>query len=408
MSNHEPRQIQCVLRDGSGNLVRGSLVYVLEDLYATDADLQTQINGLSAGSAIGIGNRYARVGTTDSSPGTYTNTGGTSGRGQITSADLVVDNVTLANGDLVLVLYGVGSDKSANGLYEVTSAGSGSNGTWNRVSNMDADTDVTIGTMFTIEEGDTLKRTVWVVYSYDGVLGGASGNDILFVQVPTAATVPHILRLPGNSPDAIPINPNVADDEFEGTSLDTGGTRFPSATSWAWQNQDSSTITYSYSGIVIAMNTGDPISELRGIEQVAPSTPWTFRAKTSLALGDISQDYRTGFFIHNGTATNNYTFGPAVVSGSYTIRVRESITAGFSWDWDVSQASPVYLEIENDGTNIIFRASLTGHNGSFYTLISETLASRITSVTRIGLGVYQDGGAGNLVGMCAEWFRRIA
>ena len=74
-------------------------------------------------------------------------------------APLVVDGVTLSLNDRILVSGQ--STASQNGIYKVTVAGTGSNGTWTRTSDNDATGELLSGTIVMVTEGSTYADTSW-------------------------------------------------------------------------------------------------------------------------------------------------------------------------------------------------------------------------------------------------------
>jgi hypothetical protein len=88
---------------------------------------------------------------TTANVGTYT--AGASTRGQITGAPNVLDGVTLIATNRILVKNS--TNGAANGIYVVTTAGTGANGVWDRATDFDADTEVTANAFMFIEEGTT-------------------------------------------------------------------------------------------------------------------------------------------------------------------------------------------------------------------------------------------------------------
>lgn len=72
-------------------------------------------------------------------------------------APLTVDGVTVTTGDRILVWRQ--STGSQNGIYTVTTPGTGSNGTWARASDFDASVDITSGLMVYVQEGTSNSRT---------------------------------------------------------------------------------------------------------------------------------------------------------------------------------------------------------------------------------------------------------
>lgn len=127
-----------------------------------------------------------RVASTANISGTYIGTGGTTETGRITSAPKVVDGVTLAANDRVLVKDQ--TDLTQNGIWEVITPGTGSNGVWERATDFDGivnglgSTEVTTAAFTFVEEG-THSGTGWVLTTTGPItIGGASGSDITWTQ----------------------------------------------------------------------------------------------------------------------------------------------------------------------------------------------------------------------------------
>jgi hypothetical protein len=111
---------------------------------------------------------------------TYSATGGTSTRGQITAAPSTLDGVTLAANDRLLLKNQ--STGAQNGIWVVTTLGTGANGVWDRATDFDADAEVTAGAFTFIEEG-TQADTGWVLATNNPIIiGGASGTALTFNQ----------------------------------------------------------------------------------------------------------------------------------------------------------------------------------------------------------------------------------
>lgn len=120
--------------------------------------------------------------------GTYNATGGTSARGQLTACPNTLDGVTLAGTDRVLVKNH--STPAANGIYVVTTLGTGANGVWDRATDFDADAEVTSGAFTFVSEGTSNADSGWVLTT-DGtiVIGGSSGTSLTFAQFSGAGQI---------------------------------------------------------------------------------------------------------------------------------------------------------------------------------------------------------------------------
>ena len=87
-------------------------------------------------------------------------------------APATVDGVSLAVQDRILVTGQ--STGSENGLYRVTTVGTGSNGTWVRAADADADGDITAGLTVMVTEGTTYADTSWKLTTDDPITVGTT------------------------------------------------------------------------------------------------------------------------------------------------------------------------------------------------------------------------------------------
>lgn len=361
--------------------------------------------------------RYVKLATTTTSVGTYNATGGSSGRGQITSAVNTVDGTTLTAGDRILIFLTVNGDYEANGIWEVTTVGTGSDGVWDRAEDFDADNKVGPGLMVFVSAGDILRTSLWVLYSWAPLtVGGASGSELYFAQVPFVSAIQSVVVPYG--PDSYTFYPAyVANDEFNTGTLDTTGTRFSGAEAWTWLNQGPTTATQSYGGLVLA-KTYDS-GEWTFIFQNSPSTPWKYRCKITLGGMERYQNYYSaGLAVRNSSNQRITTISLAYINGHIVRHARGDADHGSSTIWiadknvlDVSRQN--YLELEHSGTELITRWSPTGHDGTFQELGRENVTTHhnnpIGTVNQIGLGIQHDRSAdtGEFYAI-VDWFRRIS
>jgi hypothetical protein len=139
--------------------------------------------------AIGLDvKKSVRASSTANVSVTYTATGGTSGRGQITAAPNTLDGVSLAANDRILLKNQ--TTGAQNGIYVVTTLGSGANGVWDRATDFDADSDVSAGAFAFVEEGTTNADSGWVLTTNNPItVGGSSGTSLAFAQFSSAAAI---------------------------------------------------------------------------------------------------------------------------------------------------------------------------------------------------------------------------
>lgn len=210
------------------------------------------------------------------------------------------------------------------------------------------------------------------------------------------------------SPDSYPDSANTMDDEFEEASL---------ASKWTWRNQGTSTATVANGSVVLNFqNSGAPGTQaIRGIEQTLPSGPWKFRAKLG-TVSPLTNYFGAGMYVLNGANSKLITWGRNynsqllwVIDKHTNVTTYAGVTpysvnlsGGFAFgDWN-------YFEIEYDGTNLLFRVSQSGVNGSFLLVHTEAPATHLGAVpTVIGLHCNpQNSSAPNM--LVCDWFRRVS
>jgi hypothetical protein len=129
-----------------------------------------------------------RAASTGNVTATYSATGGVSARGQFTAAPNILDGVTLAAGNRILLKNQ--STAAQNGIWVVSTVGTGSNGIWDRATDFDGDAEVTAGAFMFVTEGTANGDSGWVLTTNDPiVIGGASGTALTFAQFSGAGQV---------------------------------------------------------------------------------------------------------------------------------------------------------------------------------------------------------------------------
>lgn len=127
-----------------------------------------------------------RVASTANVTGTYTATGGAAGRGQLTAMPNSIDGITLVNGNRVLLKNQ--TTAAQNGIWVVSTVGTGANGVWDRASDFDSDAEVSDGAFTFVEEG-TQASSGWVLTTPNPVtVGGAAGSSLAFSQFSGSGT----------------------------------------------------------------------------------------------------------------------------------------------------------------------------------------------------------------------------
>jgi len=151
----------------------------------TDAATKQYVDDVSTGLDV---KKSVRAASTANVSVTYSATGGTSARGQITAAPNTLDGVTLAANDRILL-----KDQTTgaqNGIWVVTTLGTGANGVWDRATDFDQDAEVTAGAFTFVEEGTTNADSGWVLTTNAPItIGGSSGTALTFVQFSGAGQI---------------------------------------------------------------------------------------------------------------------------------------------------------------------------------------------------------------------------
>jgi hypothetical protein len=168
---------------------------------ATDAATKGYVDSVATGLDV---KASVRAASTANVTVTYSATGGASGRGQITAAPNTLDGVTLVNSNRILL-----KDQTTgaqNGIWVVTTAGTGSNGTWDRATDFDTDAEVTSGAFTFVEEGTVNDNSGWVLTTNNPItIGGSSGTALSFSQFSGAGqiTAGNGLTKTGNTIDVV-------------------------------------------------------------------------------------------------------------------------------------------------------------------------------------------------------------
>jgi len=117
---------------------------------------------------------------------TYNSTGGTSTRGQITGAPNTLNGVSLAANDRLLLKDQ--TNATQNGIWVVTTLGSGANGVWDRATDFDSDAEVSSGATLYVSQGvSSDNRGTYVLTAPDPItIGGGSGTNLTFTNIGTA------------------------------------------------------------------------------------------------------------------------------------------------------------------------------------------------------------------------------
>lgn len=206
-------------------------------------------------------------------------------------------------------------------------------------------------------------------------------------------------------PTGVGLGPN---DEFEtGSTIDTAGTRYASATPWTAFNISTATTAISYGSLaLLPVNTA--ANTVNGYSQPISGATWAYTTKIATTPNGGS-----AFGIFLATAAGaagkfiylNISTSTQINVQNYTNSTTFSATAGTVSV--TTNGQYIYLRVQYDGTNLKFFYSITGIEASYALVLTVAPAVFLGSVpTLVGL-------AGNLQSTTQfmalyDWFRKTA
>ena len=253
-------------------------------------------------------------------------------------APSTVDSVNLVAGDRVLV---TGQDTgSENGIYYVSTLGTGANGTWTRTTDANQTGEIEAGMIVMVTEGTTYADTQWKLITNDPIVVGTT---------PLSFTI-NILSSVGGSNTQIQYNSagtlaGSANLTWDGANLTVGGAILPAAnvtyslgsTAARWQDLWIANSSI-YIGDVVLATTGPALTinganVLTGNAGAAFSTTGNVTGGNLLTLGVVSATGNiTGdFLLGNGSQLTGLpaTYGNAnVVANLAALSSNPVSTAG--------------------------------------------------------------------------------
>ena len=224
-----------------------------------------------------------------------------------------VDGVNLSLNDRILVTGQ--STGSQNGIYYVTTVGSGSNGTWTRSGDTNQTGELDSGTIVMVTEGNIYADTQWKLITDDPIVIGSS--ELIFVQNYSANSITS-----GTSNVVVADNSNV--------SIAVGGSNlvvFSTGTQNITANIiPTANVTYNlgnatnrFNDLYLANNS----IFLGNVTLAATSTGLTVNGSSVITSSDTSTLSLTGNITGGningvgGTFTGNVAFGNIFVGGYY-------------------------------------------------------------------------------------------
>jgi hypothetical protein len=213
-----------------------------------------------------------------------------------------------------------------------------------------------------------------------------------------------------SSPDLTPGSPNALDDEFTGAAL---------SGSWTQTNDTGVTFTVGQSYLAFQGTTagGDSVRQLW---KTTPSTPYEFEVKVMGAVGNANNFNWTGICLGDGTKITAFAIDYrgnvpqselSVINWNSQTSFNAYASNFVGWGGSGTAYGPywnrwLYLKVKNDGTNLIFNASMTGTDGSWTQVFSVAKTSFLGTIDRVGPCQNSNATANPTMGIY-DFFRRV-
>lgn len=205
-----------------------------------------------------------------------------------------------------------------------------------------------------------------------------------------------------------PTSANSMDDEFQDLAGQSGPTN-GLASKWSWRNQASSTTTFQNGRLLLNKPASSSYSVSMLQQTISGACRWRAKMNIEAVIGNYS-NVGIGFL---NNADDDHTWITLGYTSGWGIEVirGDSPTVWTSTPTSLAKvghlAQWVYVEAENDGTNLIFKVSHTGEG--YRQCHTETLATHVGTADRFFIGVNDqlNSSAGGPIGVF-EWVRRLA
>lgn len=274
------------------------------------------------------------------------------------------------------------------------------------------------GGSLTVTDGTHTETSVTEISFTSGATVSSGGAGIADVAVSGSGSSLFNITIDSHAsvPTGVGLGPN---DEFEsGSSIDTAGTRYTSATAWTVANFSGGGTLVKNGALAISSGRAGTDNPSVVYQPIAnPSAAWEFDSKDlSHYRSSGTNDSRGGMFLGFGSTGQGYLFGRYVVSGSGPANAycnREtSYGAGVTNLFNNTNEGGdllnsfvpqyMYLKISYDGVSTLtFNWSW---DGILYSPGgTETIAAFLGTTTGLDIGLYADGPTS---AASFDWFRR--
>ena len=267
---------------------------------------------------------------------------------------VVIDGVNLLVNDRILVTGQ--TDGSQNGIYYVTTLGSGSNGTWSRSLDANATGEISAGTVIMVTEGTTYADTQWKLTTDDPITVGTTA--LTFARNGTAAY--GVFAVAGQ-------NSIVADAVGDTLTL-VAGTNIELTTN---DGTDTLTITPSLTPAVTSLTASGNV---------------TAGSITASGLAYPTSDGSNGQVLStNGSGTLSFSSisGGASVSSDTTTNAERLIYVGSTTTGTLSAVTQDSGLTYNPSTGLLTSAGFSGSGASLTALNGSNISTGTVAAARV-------------------------
>lgn len=207
------------------------------------------------------------------------------------------------------------------------------------------------------------------------------------------------------TPDKHPASADSMDDEFEDGSVDA---------KWAWRNQGSATSSIGQGALQITA----PAAAGADLKCRGQSVPGAGKWRAKVSVRAVANGNAGGLYFYRSTSGKLMTVEFISSAGTQVLAVEkwDSVTTNNSAPYFTTIYNSIsglgfpwaYLELEYTGSDVVFRASFSGTQDSFATLLTEAAATYLGGApTEIGIFAQAGNASIDAVTSC-DWFRRIS
>lgn len=179
---------------------------------------------------------------------------------------------------------------------------------------------------------------------------------------------------------------------------------------WAWANQGTSTLTQTYGPSIMQsqLNAGQT---LRALHRPAPATPYTVTALITHENPETAggSGWGAGIGFRENSSGKYLFFGSTSASNGWGIDVMRwaatnSYTSSYKTTTNNGLMRPMWLQINDDGTNLVYRASLSGLPGTFLQFYTNLRGNYFASgPDGIAMLLYQENNSIQSTGTFWSW-----